>query len=269
MPGINNTDERVDLLAIGAHPDDVELSCAGTMIAAKRSGKRTAIVDLTRGELSTRGTPELRREETEHATQIMQLDHRLNLDIGDGNIELSQENVMKLVSAIRRFRPTVLITPHFSERHPDHERASELAHRAVFYSGLAKMPTTDEQGNAQLPQRPLLVLHYMQTFVFEPSIILDVSSVFDARLDAMKAYASQFARPRLTNARVGTEHETIDDKHANEPETFLSQAGFYEWIEARARHYGMSIGVEFGEPFYSRQPIGTSNLFSLVTKRVA
>ncbi len=260
---------EVDLLAIAAHPDDVELSCAGTMIAAKQSGKRTAIVDLTRGELSTRGTLELRAIETEAATTIMQLDHRENLGMPDGSIELTQQNLHRLIGAIRKYRPTILLTPHFSERHPDHEAASELAHRAVFYSGLIKIETKDEDGNLQQPHRPLLVLHYMQTYLFEPKIVIDVSNVFEARLHAMRAYGSQFARPRLTNSRFQTELESEQDKRQNGPETFLSQAGFYEWIEARARHYGMSIGVEFGEPFFSRQPLGTKDVFQLVTKRVA
>jgi bacillithiol biosynthesis deacetylase BshB1 len=248
---------------------DVELSCAGTMVAAKRSGKRTAIVDLTRGELSTRGTLELRAKETEAATKILQLDHRENLGMADGNIELSQPNLFRLIAAIRKYRPTILLTPHSSERHPDHEAASELAHRAVFYAGLSKMETKDADGEGQKPHRPLLALQYMQTYVFEPTIIIDVTAVFETRLDAMRAYDSQFARPRSTNSRFNTGNETAQDKMQNEPETYLSQAGFYEWIEARARHYGMSIGVEFGEPFFSRQPLGTKDVFQVVTKRVA
>src|SRR5438477_3404822 len=121
---------QVDILAIGAHPDDVELACAGTMISAKQAGKRTGILDLTRGELSTRGTPELRVKETETATRAMQLDTRLNLDLGDGRLSAREENVRAVVTHLRSFRPTILLTPHTFERHPDHSAASEIAHKA-------------------------------------------------------------------------------------------------------------------------------------------
>ncbi len=262
--------EPIDLLAIAAHPDDVELSCAGTMISAKKSGKRTAIVDLTRGELSTRGTLESRARETDEATRILQLDERFNLGMPDGNIELSQENLRLLIEAIRTLRPQIMLTPHRHERHPDHEAACELAHRAAFYAGLAKIETMDELGNPQQPHRPLLVMHYMQTFVFEPSVIVDVTDVFPERMAAMMAYASQFARSKFSSARVGTKHENaLDILQASERETFLSQKGFNEWIEARARSYGMIIGAEFGEPFWAEQTPGTRDIFSLVTKHVA
>jgi bacillithiol biosynthesis deacetylase BshB1 len=262
--------DSVDLLAIAAHPDDVELSCAGTVIAAKHSGKRAAIVDLTRGELSTRGTLEIRARETEEATKIMGLDHRINLGMFDGNIELSQNNLLKLVAAIRRFRPTVMITPHKQERHPDHVAASELAYRAGFYAGLLRIETFDDDGNMQEPHRPLLTLQYMQTHVFEPTIIIDVTEVFPVRLEAMRAYASQFARPKLSSADDKNPRQTAAERVlAEQRQTFLTQAGFYEWIEARARNYGMMIGVEYGEPFWTSQPLGTKDLFGLVTKGVA
>jgi N-acetylglucosamine malate deacetylase 1 len=262
--------ERVDILAIAAHPDDVELSCAGTMLLAKQAGYRTAIIDLTRGELSTRGTLESRAKETAEATKILRLDHRENLGLPDGNIELSKENVTLLVRVLRQLRPTILLTPHRFERHPDHEAASELAHRALFSAGLAKVESK-VKGEKLAPHRPVLTLHYMQTYSFEPKIIIDVSDVFEDRMAAMHAYDSQFSRSKLVSPRVGTEAETPEDKEAvdQDPQTFLSQAGFYEWIEARARSYGMLIGVEFGEPFWSHEPLGTKDIFSLVTKKVA
>jgi N-acetylglucosamine malate deacetylase 1 len=258
----------VDLVALAAHPDDVELSCAGTVIAAKRAGKRTAIIDLTLGELSTRGNLESRAKETNDATRIMQLDHRVNLGIPDGGVEVTKENTLQLIRVLRALRPKILLTPHKEERHPDHEAASKLAHRAVFQSGLVNIPTQDDEGKPQEPHRPLLVLQYMQTYTFEPKIIIDVSSVMEDRMKAMQAYGSQFARPKNSPSRAGTGRETEDDKKI-ERETFLTQSGFYEWIEARARAYGMIIGVEFGEPFWTHEPLGVKDVFSLLTKRVS
>jgi N-acetylglucosamine malate deacetylase 1 len=258
----------VDLVALAAHPDDVELSCAGTVIAAKRSGKRTAIVDLTLGELSTRGNLESRARETAAATEVMQIDHRVNLGIPDGGVAVTDEYTNRLIRVLRALRPQVLLTPHKEERHPDHEAASKLAHRAVFLSGLVNIPTQDDEGKPQEPHRPVLVLQYMQTYTFEPKVIIDVTAVMPDRMRAMQAYATQFARPKNSPSRAGTGLETTDDKKL-ERETFLTQSGFYEWIEARARAYGMIIGTEFGEPFWSHEAVGVKDIFSLVTKRVA
>ena len=248
----------VDILGIAAHPDDIELSSAGTLLLAKKAGKRTGILDLTLGELSTRGTLETRAQETDVASKVLQLDARINLGLPDGNIEINQENMLKVVQVIRRLRPIILLAPYRHERHPDHEAASELAHRAAFYAGLAKIETTDESGTPQKPHRPLLVMHFMQTYTFEPKVIVDISDVFEERMKAMAAYDSQFGR--------GESRRKLQGK---EPDTFLTQKGFYEWIEARARHFGMMIGAEFGEPFWTQEAVGTKDVFSLVTKRIA
>jgi bacillithiol biosynthesis deacetylase BshB1 len=248
----------VDVLGIAAHPDDIELSCSGTMLMAKRAGKRTGILDLTHGELSTRGTRELRLKETEEASKILQLDARMNLGLPDSNIEVSRENMLKVVKVIRSLRPIVLLAPYRFERHPDHEAASELAHQASFFAGLKKIGTNDDDGKPQEPHRPLLVMHFMQTYTFEPKIIVDISDVFIERMKAMQAYQSQFDR--------GESGRKLESK---ERDTFLTQKGFYEWIEARARHYGMIIGAEFGEPFWTQEPVGTKDIFSIVTKRIA
>ena len=246
---------QLDLLAFAAHPDDVELACAGTMLLAKKSGKRTGIVDLTRGELSTRGTLESRAKETEAASKIMQLDYRTNLEVPDGNIELSQDNLRLVIRELRRLKPQVVLAPSPKERHPDHEAAAELVHRAIFYAGLSKYETRDEQGNVQEPHRPLLDLYFMQTYTFEPRIVIDVSEVFEDRMNTMEAFGSQF---------FGS---VVRDK--SEKETFLSQAHFFDWLRARAGYFGMMIGAQYGEPFWSHEPLGTKDLFSLVTKRVA
>ena len=248
----------VDILGIAAHPDDVELSCAGTMLMAKRAGRRTGILDLTLGELSTRGTPELRAKETEAASKILQLDARMNLGLPDSNIAVTRDNMLMVVKAIRSLRPIVMLAPHKFERHPDHEAASELAHQAAFYAGLTKIETKDDDGKPQEPHRPLLVMHFMQTYTFEPKVIIDISDVFEERMKAMGAYNSQFG--------LSESGRKLESK---ERDTFLTQKGFYEWIGARARHYGMIIGAEFGEPFWTQEPVGTKDIFSLVTKKIA
>jgi bacillithiol biosynthesis deacetylase BshB1 len=241
----------IEILGIAAHPDDVELSCAGTMLVAKQLGKRTGILDLTRGELSTRGTLETRARETEDASKILKLDWRGNLGLSDGNIEITQENVLKVVRVLREQRPTIVLSTPHSERHPDHEAASELVKRAAFYAGLKKIETTNDNGDEQKPRRPLLVMQFMQTFSFDPTVIIDVTDVWKERMEAVTAYGSQF------------------DKGKDGAQTFLTQSGFYESIEAKARYFGMMIGVEFGEPFWTPQPIGTKNPFSLVTKTIS
>jgi bacillithiol biosynthesis deacetylase BshB1 len=247
--------QPIDLLAFAAHPDDVELACAGTMLLAKKSGKRIGIVDLTQGELSTRGTLETRAAETAEASKILGLDYRANLGMPDGNIERSQENIHRVIREIRHARPTILLAPSRFERHPDHEAAADIVRRATFYSGLAKIETKGEDGSAQAPHRPRLVLHYMQTYTFQPSIIVDVSEVAEERERAMKAYGSQVLNTK-TREDAG-------------PETFLSQSGFFDWLRSRAGSYGMMIGARCAEPFWCAEPIGTRDLFSIVTKKLA
>ncbi len=252
---------NIDLLAIAAHPDDVELACAGTMLMNKHAGKRTGILDFTRGELSTRGTLESRARETEAATKILGLDYRVNLGMPDGNIELTQGNLRKVIVQIRKTRPTILLAPSKSERHPDHEAAAELAHRAAFYAGLVKIETKDEDGNPQEPYRPLLLLHYLQGHHAEPTIIVDISPVIEARMKAVDAYGSQFQ----------SDDEKADPSKplSRSRDTVLSQPGFVDGIRARAAYFGRRIGTQYAEPFWSPEPLGTHDLFSMVTKTIA
>ena len=172
----------------------------------------------------------------------------------DGNIELSQENLRRVIAQLRKTRPTILLAPSPQERHPDHEAAAELAHRAAFYSGLVKIETTDENGTQQEPHRPLLVLHYMQGYSFEPKIIVDITPVFDERMKAMEAFASQFHK---------------GEGSARERMTILAMPGFIDGLRARASYYGMKIGMRYAEPFWAHEPLGTTDLFSLVTKTIA
>jgi bacillithiol biosynthesis deacetylase BshB1 len=245
----------VDLLAIAAHPDDVELSVAGTLLRSADQGKSFAICDLTEGERGTRGSMELRREETRWANRALGIDEdrRLNLGITDGNIEISNENVLKVVRAIRHFRPSILLLPWGSDRHPDHESANQLIRRAYFDSGLTNV-VTEWHGAEQTPHRPTRLYCYFQTYEAEPSVIVDISDQFERKLDAVAAYSSQFRVPGRSAPYEG-----------EEPETFISREEFIEGQIARMRHWGFLIGVRYGEALTTvNGPIKLSNIFDTV-----
>ncbi|HUO83728.1 MAG TPA: bacillithiol biosynthesis deacetylase BshB1 [Thermoanaerobaculia bacterium] len=221
----------LDILVFGAHPDDVEIACGGTIVRALRQGQKVGIVDLTRGEMGTRGTAETRAQERSRAAEILGVQIREQLDFGDGTLRTGRKEEMTLVELIRRHRPRLLIAPWPDDRHPDHTRTGQLVTDAWFYSGLAKLEST-------LPaHRPDAVIYYIQNYVQQPSVVVDVSAVWPVRMEAMLAYQSQFHDPDST-----------------EPMTFISRPSFLQLIEARARHFGGLIGVEYGEAFVSRQP---------------
>jgi len=227
----------LDVLIFAAHPDDAELTMAGTIARLSCSNYKVGIVDLTRGELGTRGTAETREREAFQAAIILKLAIRENLLIPDGNIQRNKENLMKVVMAIRRFRPKIIFAPYFNDRHPDHIDASKLVKEAMFVSGLTKVKTFDKEV-AQEAFRPNKLFYYMQTYSFEPSFIIDVSDYFDIKMKAVRAFETQFYNPK-----------------SKEPETFISQPEFLSFIEARAKVYGFQIGKKFGEPFYCEEKI--------------
>ncbi len=227
----------LDVLIFAAHPDDAELTMAGTIARLSCSNYKVGIVDLTRGELGTRGTEETREREAFQAAIILKLSIRENLLIPDGNIQRNKENLMKVVMAIRRFRPKIIFAPYFNDRHPDHIDASKLVKEAMFVSGLTKVKTFDKEV-AQEAFRPNKLFYYMQTYSFEPSFIIDVSDYFDIKMKAVRAFETQFYNPK-----------------SKEPETFISQPEFLSFIEARAKVYGFQIGKKFGEPFYCEEKI--------------
>ena len=235
---------KLDILAIAAHPDDIELCCAGTLAKAARSGSKVGILDLTKGELGTRGTVGIRSKEAAAAAKILGC-LRENLHLPDGGIQLSEANKLKLIQVYRRYQPRIILIPHFFERHPDHIHTHELAREAWFFSGLRKIKTTFN-GKNQEPWRPDNYFHYMQWFEFAPSFIVDISDVYDQRLSAIKAHKSQFYDPA-----------------SKDPQTILSQNTFFDFVEARARNYGFKIGVKYGEPFYSVESIGIDDLLGL------
>ncbi|TAK53208.1 MAG: bacillithiol biosynthesis deacetylase BshB1, partial [Bacteroidetes bacterium] len=206
---------NLDILAIGAHPDDVELSCGGTVAKCVQQGYKVGILDLTEGETGTRGTARIRAKEAEDAAKILGVSLRENLGLPDGSFEVNEKNRLKVIQIYRKYRPKILLLPHWHERHPDHVHAHYLCREAWFYSGLAKIETK-LNGKKQEPWRPHQYFHFMQKYEFEPSFIIDISDVYETRVAAIKAHKSQFYNP--------------DSK---EPETFLSQKSFLDFMETR------------------------------------
>jgi N-acetylglucosamine malate deacetylase 1 len=243
----------LDLLAFAAHPDDVELCAGGTLCLAARQGHSTGVVDLTRGELGSRGTPEGRLEEASAASEILGLSVRENLGLPDGDLQNTPEHRLAVIRAVRRHRPRVVLINAPACRHPDHPAAAELVAQALFYSGLRKIETEDG-GEPQEPWRPHHVLHYMQAVPFEPTLVVDVTEVWDQRTAALQAFRSQFYNPDYTPSE-------------GEPETFVSNEGFFRWVEARARAYGYGIGATFGEPLlYRHGPLGVTDLVATLAR---
>jgi bacillithiol biosynthesis deacetylase BshB1 len=236
---------ELSLLAIGAHPDDVELSCAGTLAKMVKLGYNVGILDLTEGELGTRGSREIRKKEARTAARILGVHVRENLRLPDGNFEMNTANRLKIIRLLRFYRPKLILIPHFQERHPDHVRAHHLCREAWYYSGLRKIETTF-RGKKQEPWRPHRYFHFMQWYEFTPSFIVDISDVYHIRMESVKAYRSQFHDPA-----------------SKAPPTILSQRSFLDFLETRARDFGYRIGAEYGEPFFSYEAIGIDDPFKL------
>ncbi len=236
---------ELDILAIGAHPDDVELCCSGTLAKAVKAGYRVGILDLTKGELGTRGSRQVRAREAHRAASILGVHLRENLGLPDGGIESNKKTLSSLMRVYRRLRPRILLIPFYRERHPDHEHAHQLCREAAFYAGLRKIETRF-RGKVQHPWRPPTVFQFMQWSEFTPSFVVDVSDVYEKRERAIMAFSSQFYNP--------------DSK---EPMTMLSQKSFLEFVEARARTFGGRIGARYGEPFYSGELLGIRDFFDL------
>lgn len=228
-----------DILAISAHPDDIELNVAGTLMKARDAGRSVAVCDLTEGERGTRGSRELRHEETLRANRVMGIanEDRWNLRIPDGNIETSPENVLKVVRAIRHFRPSVLLTSWDRDRHPDHPDGNALVRRACFDAGLT-LVRTEHEGTEQAPHRPKKIYCFFHTYETTPDFVVDISDYIERKLAAIAAYSSQFTVP-------GFEPEET----RNEPATFISGTDFMEAIIGRMRHWGFMVGVQYAEAF--------------------
>jgi bacillithiol biosynthesis deacetylase BshB1 len=237
---------KLDILVLPVHPDDAELGCAGTILKEIALGKKVGIVDLTRGELGTRGSAEIRDQEAAESAKILGLTVRDNLSLPDGFFENKKEHQLKVIEVIRRFRPEIVITNAYHDRHPDHGRASDLVEDASFLSGLRKIETGYD-GKKQEEWRPNLVLHFIQDNYIKPDILVDVTSHWDKKIESIHAFGSQFYNPDWEN----------------EPQTYISSPDFIQVIEARAREFGKSIGVKYAEGFISRKILGVDNLFVL------
>jgi bacillithiol biosynthesis deacetylase BshB1 len=241
---------KLDLLAIGVHPDDIELGCSGTIINEIKKGKKVGVLDLTQGELGSRGTIETRYDEAAKAAKIMGVHVRENLKMRDGFFKNDEEHQFKLIVAIRKYQPEIIITNALSDRHPDHGRAAKLTTDSCFLSGLRKVETKNDKGNRQEPWRPKYVFHYIQDRYHEPNFIIDITDVFEQRMEAIKAYTTQFYNP---------------DNEDDGPQTYISTSAFLESVIARAKVIGKKIGVAYGEGFNSEKSLGVKDLDSFIT----
>lgn len=236
---------ELDILAIAAHPDDVELAFGGTLLVHGDLGYRTGIVDLTRGELGTRGTPQIRAKEAALAGEILGLSARHNLGLPDGFFENNKATQLKVVEQIRRFRPKIVITNARYDRHPDHGRGASLVETASFLAGLQTLQTA-WKGQPQEAYRPDKFYFSIQSIGSDPDLLVDISNVMDRRKKAIGAYKSQFHDPQSL-----------------EPDTYISSASFMDMLDARAIEWGQKIGVKYAEGFHVKHALGVNNLFDL------
>jgi len=224
----------LDVLAFAAHPDDVELMCSATMIKLANRGYKTGVVSLTAAELGTRGTPEIREQENAESAKIMNLAANRILDIPDGKVFVNETNKLKVIEQIRAYRPKIIFAPYWKTRHPDHGHCSQLVREASFFSGLKQIETGQE------PFRPAKVIFYMELYDFNPSFIVDVSETFEKKIQAIKAYKSQFFS---------------EQEQSHEGATYISTPEFLQSIITKGQYWGNKIGVKFGEPFLVREPV--------------
>ncbi len=235
---------KLDIAAVAAHPDDVELSCGGTLAAMAQKGKKTGILDLTRGEMGTRGTPEQRLEEAQKAAEILGASVRENTGLPDCGLDNTASNRKPVIRFIRRYRPDICLINAPDDRHPDHRNAARLVADALFYAGLPKLITHDETGRQQEPWRPRHVFHFMQHWPFPPTLVIDISHTMDTKEKAIRAFSSQFDVP---------------DNDPG-PQTYVSSRRFFKALRGGARAYGQQIGVTYGEPFlYYGGPLPVSD----------
>ncbi|WP_026902585.1 bacillithiol biosynthesis deacetylase BshB1 [Pedobacter glucosidilyticus] len=238
---------KLDLLFIAVHPDDVELGAAGTILKHKAMGKKVGVVDLTRGELGTRGSAETRDEEAAAAAEILGLDIRENLRMRDGFFQNDEQHQLQIIEVIRKYQPEIVVTNAHDDRHPDHGRAFQLVNDACFLAGLPKIKTTYQDAE-QKAHRPRLLLSFIQDTYIKPDIVIDISLYHQQKLQAIRAYKTQFYVPGVT---------------LDEPQTYISNPDFLEVIIGRSREMGKSIQVPFAEGFLSKKILGVDSLFDL------
>jgi len=239
---------KIDILAFAAHPDDVELAAAGTLLAHIALGKKVGIIDLTRGELGTRGSAEIRDEEATESSKILGIHARENLRMRDGFFVKDEESLLKVITIIRKYQPEIVLCNSEFDRHVDHGRAADLVHEACFLSGLRKI-VTQQDGKPQEAWRPKSTYHYIQDYYTKPDVIFDITPYFNQKNEAIKAFKSQFFNPA---------------SNINEPETPISSADFWAFLEGRARQLGRLINVTYAEGFTVKRPVGSKDLTILL-----
>ncbi len=237
---------KLDILVLASHPDDAELCTGGTIAKHVSLGHKVGIVDFTKGELGTRGTPEIRMQEAAKASEILGLSVRENLGMADGFFKNDEAHQREVIKVIRKYQPDIVLANAIYDRHSDHGRAAELAYDSCFLSGLTKIQT-EVDGKPQTAWRPRAVYHYIQSQFIQPDFIVDISGFWQTKVDSYRAYKSQ-----------------VFDPESKEPETYISKPQFLKLIEARAIEYGHAIGVEYGEGYTVRRQPGIRQLFDLL-----
>lgn len=239
---------KLDILAIGVHPDDVELSCVGTLLHYIDQGKKVGLLDLTKGELGTRGNAQLRTQEAMESARLMGATVREQLDLADGFFEINKESILPIIEVIRRYRPDIVFANSNSDRHPDHGRSARLEDDACFYSGLRKIENIDKlTGQPQEAWRPKLVLHYIQDYHLVPDFVFDITPYFDRKIELIKTFRSQFYDP-----------------DSAEPDSPISGKDFLEFNAARSRDFGRPANMTFAEGFQVNRLFGVKDIFDLV-----
>jgi len=238
---------KLDILAFGAHPDDVELGCGGTLMKEVAKGKKVGIIDLTYGDLGTRGTVEIRLKEAALAAELMGLSARENLGFRDGFFQQDETHRLKVIGAIRKYRPEIVICNAPEDRHPDHGRAAELVAEAAFYAGLTKIETHDENGVSQVAWRPKVVYHYIQFKDLKPDFVVDISDFMEAKMKAILAHASQFFNP-----------------NSAEPQTLIASPEFLDYTRHRASNLGIIANLKYAEGFLVRRLPGVNSISDLL-----
>ncbi len=236
---------KLDILVFAAHPDDAELACSGTIASAVAKGKKVGIVDLTKGEMGTRGTPEIRLKEADVAAEILKLSVRENLGFDDVYFLDDHAHQLEIVKMIRKYQPEIVLANAIADRHPDHGKGASVVSKACFMSGLRRLETQLDDVD-QSPWRPNFIYHYIQNNYIQPDFVVDISEFWPIKLASIKAFKSQFFDP-----------------HSKEPQSFISSENFLEFIESRAKEFGHSINVKYGEGFTKERMLGIDDLFDL------
>ena len=236
--------EKLDLLCFAAHPDDTELACSGTILHHIHLGYKVGIVDLTQGELGTRGSAELRAVEAANSAKILGISLRDNLRLADGFFQKNRDSLTSVIEKIRQYQPEIILCNAESDRHTDHGKGADLVSEAAFLSGLIKIETYHNDVK-QEAWRPKQIYHYIQDRLMKPDLVVDITPYFDQKMESIKAFSSQFYDPNNT-----------------EPETPISSLDFMKYVEGRAREFGRLINVTFGEGYTVKRPIGSTNLMN-------